>query len=66
MSLESAMWQLAREKSLLRRQMLMEHIKRYRENPRLVAPRSTVAILEISADKRIRTKIIDLPLVAYS
>jgi uncharacterized protein len=66
MTLESAMWQLARERNPLRRQMLMEHIKRYRENPRLVAPRSTVAILEIAANKRIRTKIIDLPLVAYS
>jgi putative phosphoesterase len=66
MSLESAMWQLAREKNPLRRQMLIEHIRRYREDPRLIAPRSTVAILEIAADKQIRTKIVDLPLVAYS
>lgn len=66
MNLESALWQLAKERNPLRRQMLAEHIKRYRENPRLVAPRSTVAILEISPEKQIRTKIVDLPMVAYS
>lgn len=66
MNLESALWQLAKERNPLRRQMLAEHIKRYRENPRLLAPRSTVAILEINKDKQIRTKIIDLPMLAYN
>lgn len=65
LSLDSAIWQLAKERNPMRRQMLLEHIRRYKEDPRLIAPRSTVGILEIHPNKKIRTQIIDLPLLAY-
>lgn len=64
-TLESAQWQLTQEHDLLRRHMLNEQIRRYRKNPYWRKSRSTVGILEIGPQKKIRTRIVDVPLVAY-
>jgi hypothetical protein len=65
MTLEAAQWQLLHEQDLLRRRMLAEHIRRYQKNPFWRQTRSTVGILEIESKKRIRTQIVEVPLVAH-
>ncbi len=62
---EDAHWQLLREQNPDRRAMLQTHIKHFRDNPYWQQPRSTVGILEITEDKKIRTEIHHLPQFAY-
>lgn len=65
-SKDLAQWQLLYEQNPQRRTMLEKHIKRYRYNPYWQMPRSTVAILEITPDKTIRTHIQTLPQLAFA
>jgi hypothetical protein len=66
MTLESAQWQLKREKNLARRRMLRSKIRQFTTQPDGSPPRSTVGILEIAADKTVIPQILDLPLVQYA
>ena len=66
MTLESAEWQLPREKHPLRRRMLKQHINRYKDLPDSLVVRSTVGILEIDETCRIQPRIIELPLIDHA
>ena len=66
MSLESAKWQLPREKHPLRRRMLQHHIRRYQNLPDMLHVHSTVGILEINSRQHIQPCIIELPLIDHA
>jgi len=66
MTLESAEWQLPREKHPLRRRMLKQHIRRYQNLPDTLNVRSTVGILEIDETRQIQPRIIELPLIDHA
>ncbi|MCA9912329.1 MAG: metallophosphoesterase family protein [Anaerolineae bacterium] len=65
LTLDSAQWQLKREKNPARRRMLRRKIREYLTQPTTAVPRSTVGILEIAEDHAITPRVIDLPLVDY-
>lgn len=65
MTLESIQWQLMRETDIRRRRALREQIRHYRKNPYWRRVRSTVGILEIEPQKKIKTRLIDVPLLAH-
>ncbi len=65
LTLDSARWQLKREKNPSRRRMLRRKIQQDTTQPIPPVPRSTVGILEIAADHTVTPHLIDLPLVDY-
>jgi putative phosphoesterase len=65
MSLDSARWQLPREKNLIRRQILKQYLSRYQHYPTAFYPRSTVGILEIHDNRTTHAQFVDLPLIDH-
>lgn len=65
MSLEAAQWQLSQAYDSQQRTLLSAEIRRYRKNPYWRKARPTVGILEIGPQKKIRTRLIDVPLLAH-
>ena len=63
---DTAQWQLLHEQDPERRMMLETQIKRYKHNPYWQAPRSTIGILEIAANKKITPHIHHLALNAFA